>query len=54
MHEQTNLHSLPSQNEKRFGSLGQEPGEFMDEDVLYFVRLFDANADTNTIHTGLN
>ena len=47
------LDSLPPQDEEALGPLCQEPGELVDKDVLYFVRLFYPYAHSDTIDRGL-
>lgn len=46
------LDRFASKNEERFGSLGQESSELVNQDVLNFVGLFDPYADSHTVHTG--
>lgn len=37
------LHWLPAQNEERFGSLGEEPSEFVNKNVLDLICLLDSD-----------
>ena len=47
------LDSLPSQDEKGLGALGQEASELVDEDVLNLIGLLDPDAYTDTVYAGL-
>lgn len=48
------LYRFPPQDEKCFGPLGQESCEFMNQNVLNLVGLFDLDADSYAIDAGLN
>lgn len=48
------LYRLPPQNEERLCSLGQEPGELVDEDMLDFIGLLYSDTDTDTVHARFN
>ena len=46
----SNLYWLSPQDEEGLGTLCQEPGELVDQDMLNLIRLLYPNADTNTVH----
>ena len=48
------LHWLPAQNEERFRSLGEEPSEFVDKNVLDLICLLDSDTYANGIVAWLN
>lgn len=48
------LHWLPTQNEERFRSLGEEPSEFVDKNVLDLICLLDSDTYANRIVAWLN
>lgn len=48
------LDRLPPQNEERFGSLGQEPGELMDQNMLNLIGLLDLDADADGVDARLD
>ncbi|USP81143.1 hypothetical protein yc1106_08417 [Curvularia clavata] len=48
------LDGLPPQNEERLSSLGQEPCELVDQNVLNLVCLLDLDAYSYTVDTGLD
>ena len=50
----TNLDGFPSQNEERLGTLCQEAGELVDQDVFDLVCLLDSDADADAVDTGLD
>jgi hypothetical protein len=50
----TDLDGLPSENEERFGTLCQEAGELVDQDVFDLVCLLDPDADADAVDTGLD
>jgi hypothetical protein len=45
----TNLDRLSAEDEEGLGSLGQESGEFVDQDVLNLIRLLDLYADADAV-----
>jgi len=47
------FHSFPPQNEEILCPLGQEPGKFMDQDMLDLVRLFDLDTHADRVYTWL-
>lgn len=48
------LDGLPPEDKEGLGALLQEPSEFMDQDMLDFIRLFYPNADANAVDTGFD
>ena len=48
------LDRLPPEDEEGLCSLRQETRELVHQDILYFVRLLDFDADTCTVHAGFN
>jgi hypothetical protein len=52
--QQTYLDRFPPENEKSFGSLGEESCEFVDKNVLDFVGLLDFDAYADAVDTRLN
>ena len=51
---QSNLDGLPPQNEEGLGTLCQESGELVDQDVLNLVGLLDLDADPYAVDAGLD
>ncbi len=45
----TDLDRLPPQHKESLSPLGQESGEFVDEDMFNLICLFDLDADTDTV-----
>ena len=45
---------LSSQDNETLCTLGHEPGEFVGQDTLDFVRLLDLNADSHRVHGGFD
>lgn len=50
----THLDGLPPQNEEGLGSLGQEAGELVDQDVLDLVGLLDLDAYPHAVDAGFD
>lgn len=50
----THLDWFPPQDEESLGSLGQESGKLVDQDVFDFVGLLDLDADAHTVDAGLD
>jgi hypothetical protein len=50
----TNLDGLPSQNEKRLCTLGQEASELVNQNVFNLIGLLDSDADTDAVDTGFD
>ena len=48
------LNGFAAEDEEGLGALGQETGEFMNEDTLDLVGLLDADADTDAVDAGLD
>lgn len=48
------LDGLPPEDKEGLGALLQEPSEFMDQDMLDFIRLLYPNADANAVDTGFD
>ncbi len=50
----SNLDGLPPENEEGLGTLCQEPGKLVDQDVFDLVGLFDLDADPYAVDAGLD
>jgi hypothetical protein len=50
----TNLDGLSAEDEEGLGSLGQESGEFVDQDVFYLIGLLDLYADADAVDARFN
>ena len=50
----TDLDGFPSEDEEGLGTLCQEAGELVDQDVLNLVCLLDSDADTDAVDAGLD
>lgn len=50
----THLDRFPPQDKERLGTLFQEPGELVYQDVLDLISLLDLEADAHTIDAGLD
>lgn len=48
------LYWFPSQNKECFRSLCQESRKLVDQNMFYFVCLFDFDADAHTVDAGLD
>jgi len=49
-----NLDRLPPKNEKGFSTLCQKASKLVNQDVLYFVCLFDLDANADAVDTRLD
>ena len=50
----THWYRFSSQDNEALRTLGHEPGEFVGQDTLDFVRLLDLDADSYRVHGGFD